>query len=153
MFKDQTNNVTETDTIIGPSVKVEGDFVTEGNIMVEGTVCGKIKTEKNIKVGSKSKIFASVYAENALISGEIQGNIRVKNKLELTPTAKIFGDIRTGTLIIASGSILNGKCQMGDSKSKTPKPDFSKQRKINIKKLGGSSEPKKGKDKKDSKKK
>jgi len=145
MFKDQANNTTETDTIIGPSVRVEGDFITEGNIVVEGTVCGKIKTEKNIKVGPKSKIFASVYAENALISGEVQGNIRVKNKLELTPTAKIFGDIKTNILLIASGSILNGKCQMGDNKSKSPKPDFSQQRKINIKKLGGSSEPKKEK--------
>ena len=134
MFKEAplTN---ETDTIIGPSVKVEGDFVTEGNVIVEGTICGTIKTAKNLKVGPKSKIFANVSAENALIAGEIQGNIKVNDKLELTSTGKIFGDIKVGTLIVAAGSTLNGKCQMGTIKEKSIKPDFSKQEKIELKTL------------------
>lgn len=132
MFK-ETPQANETDTIIGPSVKVEGDFITEGNVIVEGTICGKIKTSKNLKVGLKSKIFASVTAENALIAGEIQGNIKTNNKLELMSTGKIFGDIKVGTLIIAAGSILNGKCQMGTIKEKSIKPDFSRQEKIELK--------------------
>ena len=41
MLKESSGH--ETDTIIGPSVKVEGDFVTEGNIIIEGTICGTIK--------------------------------------------------------------------------------------------------------------
>jgi len=53
MFK-ETPITNETDTIIGPSVKVEGDFITEGNVVVEGMICGTIKTSKNLKVGSKS---------------------------------------------------------------------------------------------------
>lgn len=134
MFKEMPqNNSNETETIIGPSVRVEGDFVTEGNIIVEGTVCGTLKTSRDLKVGPKSKIFANIIAENALISGEVQGNIKVKDKLELTSTAKIYGDIKTNILIIAGGSLLNGKCQMGDLKTKTPKPGFSKQEKIELK--------------------
>ncbi len=131
MFKENPT-VNETETIIGPSVRVEGDFVTEGNIIVEGVICGTIKTLKNLRVGSKSKIYANVTAENALVSGEIQGNIKVRGKLELTPTAKVFGDIKVGTLLVASGSIINGKCQMGSEKDKSPKPDFSKQVKIDL---------------------
>jgi cytoskeletal protein CcmA (bactofilin family) len=111
---------------------VEGDFATEGNIIIQGIICGTVKTSKNLRVGPKSKIFASVSAENALISGEIQGNVRVKDKLELTSTAKIYGDIKVGTLIIAGGAILNGKCQVGNAKDKTTKPDFSKQEKIEL---------------------
>lgn len=137
MFKEMPNNnpgnPNETETIIGPSVRVEGDFITEGNIVVEGTVCGTLKTSRDLKVGAKSKIFANVMAENALISGEIQGNIKIKDKLELTSTAKIFGDVKTNILIIAAGSVLNGKCQMGDTKTKTPRPNFSKQEKIELK--------------------
>ncbi|MFA5048053.1 MAG: polymer-forming cytoskeletal protein [Patescibacteria group bacterium] len=133
MFKENQNNNNETDTIIGPSVKVEGDFVTEGNIIVEGTICGTIKTSRDLKVGPNSKIFANVSAENALISGEIQGNVVVGAKTELTATAKIFGDIKTGTLIINSGAILNGKCQMTDGKNRSAKPEFSKQKKLELK--------------------
>lgn len=132
MFK-ETPVTNETETVIGPSVKVEGDFVTEGNVIVEGMICGTIKTSRNLKVGPKSRIFANISAENALISGEIQGNLKISDRLELTSTAKIFGDIKVGTLIIAAGSILNGKCQMGATKEKSLKPDFSKQGKIDLK--------------------
>lgn len=132
MFK-ETPTTHETETVIGPSVKVEGDFVTEGNVIVEGMICGTIKTSKNLKVGPKSKIFANISAENALISGEIQGNLKINDRLELTSTGKIYGDIKVGTLIVAAGSILNGKCQMGTIKEKSIKPDFSKQEKIELK--------------------
>ena len=134
MFKEAPANAgNETETIIGPSVKVEGDLITEGNVIVEGMVCGTIKTSKNLKIGGRSKIFANISAENILVAGEIQGNVRVKEKLELTSTAKIFGDIRTNILIVAPGSSINGKCQMGDGKNKTPKPNFSKQERIDLK--------------------
>jgi len=123
----------ETDTIIGPSVKVEGDFVTEGNIIVEGTICGTIKTSQNIKVGPSSKIFANIWADNALVAGEIQGNLNIANKLELTASAKIFGDIKTAVLSIASGATINGKCQMTDNKNKSVRPEFSKQKKLELK--------------------
>jgi len=135
MFKETTAAAAthETDTIIGPSVKVEGDFVTEGNIIIEGTICGTVKTSKNLKIGPASKIFANIWADNALIAGEIQGNLNIANKLELTPTAKIFGDIKTANISISSGATLNGKCQMADNKNKAIKPEFSKQKKMELK--------------------
>lgn len=132
MFKENMATNQETDTIIGPSVKVEGDFVTEGNIIVEGTICGTIKTAKNLKVGPGSKIFANVWADNALVAGEIQGNLNVGGKLELTSSAKIFGDIKTNVLSIASGATINGKCQMADNKNKAVRPEFSKQKKMDL---------------------
>lgn len=132
MLKDN-KVINETDTIIGPSVKVEGDFITEGNVIVEGVICGIIKTSKNLKVGPTSKIFANVWADNALIAGEIQGNLVISGKLELTPTAKIFGDIKTSVISISSGATLNGKCQMNDNKNKSIKPELNKQKKIELK--------------------
>lgn len=134
MFKEApiTTNSQEVETLIGPSVKLEGDFITEGNIIVEGIVCGSVKTSKNLRVGKDAKIFANVTADNALVAGEVQGNIKINGKLELTATAKIFGDIKTETLSVAAGSIINGKCQMGDAKNKSSKPDFSRQEKITL---------------------
>lgn len=139
MFKETNNETHETDTIIGPSVKVEGDFVTEGNIIVEGTICGSIKTAKNLKVGPKSRIFANTTAENALVAGEIQGNVSIVNRLELTSTAKIFGDIRTTKLVMAEGAVITGKCLMGD-KTKSLRPDFSKQKRIELRAVNAGSE-------------
>ena len=122
MFKKEGEGVEEIETIIGPSVQVEGDFIAAGDVVVEGMVSGKLKTEKNLRVGTGAKIFASVAAQNALIAGEIQGNVKVDGNLELTGTARVFGDVKAKTLTIASGACLHGKCQAGeDRKSKLEK--------------------------------
>lgn len=105
----------EVETIVGPSVKVEGDFVSEGNVVIEGQVNGTVKTGKNLRVEEGAKINANVAAESALVSGEIRGNLKLNSTLELTPTAKIYGDVETKTLIIAAGAVLHGRCLMDET--------------------------------------
>ena len=107
-----TNGGKEIETVIGPSVKVEGNFRGQGNVIVEGVVHGSLKTDKDLTVGAGAKISANVTAANAKISGEVKGTVKIKGKLELTETAKIFGDVETEILSIAPGAILNGKCTM-----------------------------------------
>ncbi|OGH67918.1 MAG: hypothetical protein A3C15_00885 [Candidatus Magasanikbacteria bacterium RIFCSPHIGHO2_02_FULL_50_9b] len=115
----------EVETIVGPSVKVEGDFNSQGNVLIQGTVSGNVKTDKYLQVEEGAKIMASVRADSVKVSGEIQGNVRAKNTIELTPTARVVGDIEAKTLIIAPGAILHGKCamlgssEMADAKSKS----------------------------------
>lgn len=105
----------EVETIVGPSVKVEGDFVSEGNVVIEGQVNGTIKTGKHLRVEEGAKIAAHVAAESALISGEVRGNVKLNSTLELTPTAKIYGDVEVKTLIVAAGAILHGRCLMDEN--------------------------------------
>lgn len=120
MFKDLYAKEGEVETIIGPSVKVEGDFASKGNVTVEGAVYGTIKTDKDLKIGNAAKISANVIAANALISGEVKGNVKVHGKLELSDTSKIFGDVEAKTLIIAAGAVLNGKCSMCQETAQLP---------------------------------
>ncbi|MFA6410301.1 MAG: polymer-forming cytoskeletal protein [Candidatus Buchananbacteria bacterium] len=114
MFKKE--NGEEIETIIGPSVQVEGNFVANGDIIIEGTVSGSIKTEKNLRIGDEAKIFADIWAANAIIAGEVQGNITIKEGLELTSTARVFGDVKTKTIVISAGATLQGKCLAGEDK-------------------------------------
>ncbi|HLD30900.1 MAG TPA: polymer-forming cytoskeletal protein [Patescibacteria group bacterium] len=113
MFKEQNQKgAEEIETIIGPSVNVEGDFSSKGNMTVQGSVSGTLKTERDLKIGVDAKITADVWAANAFVAGEIRGNVKIGEKMELTETAKIFGDIEVKTLIMAPGAILNGRCTM-----------------------------------------
>jgi cytoskeletal protein CcmA (bactofilin family) len=101
------------ETVIAASVKVEGDFSSQGNVLIEGTVDGKLTTAKDLRVGERAKISAEVTANNAVVAGEIRGNIVVAERLELEPTARIFGDVRTKILTIAAGATVNGRILMG----------------------------------------
>lgn len=112
MFKDLYSENKEVETIIGPTVKVEGDFASKGNVTVEGMVSGTLKTDKDLKIGAGAKVSASVSATNAFIAGEVKGNVKVGGKLELTDTSKIYGDVEAKIITMAAGAVLNGKCSM-----------------------------------------
>jgi len=113
MFKEKGG---EVETIIGPSVQVEGNFVAAGDVVIEGTVSGSVKTEGNLRIGAGAKIFADVSAASALIAGEVQGNVRIRDSVELMNTAKVFGDLKAQTLTISPGAALHGKCSAGEEK-------------------------------------
>lgn len=102
----------EIETVVGPSVNVEGDFASEGNITVKGSVTGSVRTSRHLLVEEGARISANVTAGSARIAGEVRGNIRVEESLELTATAKILGDIKARLLAIESGAVLFGKVTM-----------------------------------------
>lgn len=102
----------DAETIIGASVKVEGNFVCEGDMIVDGEVKGKIETNGFLQVGPKSVINADVKAGNGKVSGEIKGNVIVKGYLELTSSARIYGDLEAQSLSMERGALINGRCLM-----------------------------------------
>jgi len=122
----------EVETTIGPSVKVEGDFVGQGNLIIEGVVKGSVKTDGNLRVGDQSKIEASISAANALISGEIKGDVVIKGDLELTAGSKIWGDVEAGSICIARGAFFNGKCTMNDANNKEQPKEEVEEKKMEV---------------------
>ena len=106
-------NVKEAETIIGPSVKVKGNFHGTGNIIIEGTVEGSVKTDKYLLVGEKAEITASVEAGEAKIAGVITGNINIKGYLDVAATAEITGDINAHEISIEKGGVVNGRLTIG----------------------------------------
>ena len=115
MFKNEKEMTPgqETETVIAPSVRVEGDFVSEGNVRIEGTVTGSISTERDLMVGENAKITANVQARNGVIAGEMHGNLRVFDRLELSSTARIHGDIQAKVLSVAPGAMMRGQLVIG----------------------------------------
>jgi cytoskeletal protein CcmA (bactofilin family) len=103
----------DIETVIGSTVKIEGDFKGDGDIIVEGVVDGSLKTKKHLAVGENAKINASVEAGSAFVAGVIKGNVKISEALELSSTAKIEGDIEAKILTIATGAQINGNVKMG----------------------------------------
>ncbi len=100
------------ETVIGPTVKVDGDFTSDGNVLVQGVVNGSLKTKGNLHVEPGAKIKADVEAANARVLGSVKGNVTIRENLELGESAAIEGDIVTKVLSIEPGAILNGHCSV-----------------------------------------
>lgn len=114
------------DTVVGPSVKIQGDLNSEGNIKIEGQVTGKVKTTQNVYVSESAQIVADVVAGTCTIAGEVQGNVKVSSTLILLGTAKLTGDINCAVLRVEDGAIFSGKCSMGNSEKTSknlPEPE------------------------------
>ena len=107
-----SNEPDEVETVVGPSVVVEGDFASEGNILVKGTVSGNVKTGKLLTVEHGARILANIKAGSAVISGSVKGNVRVLERLDLTESAQVDGDVTCKTLVVAAGALVEGKVVM-----------------------------------------
>lgn len=131
MFKNEKEPFTqEAETVIAPSVRVEGDFVSEGNIRIEGAVAGSVATQQDLLVGREAEITANVTARNATISGALHGNLKVEDRLELTETARIDGDIQASVLTVAPGATILGKLQIGGEMKEAPAPVRQEQEEV-----------------------
>jgi len=118
MFKNNGDSYKndKIETIIGPSVKVEGEFAGDGDVIVEGIVIGTLKTKNHLRIGNEAKVQAEISAASAFIAGEVNGNITVEEDLELKSTAKVHGDIVCSQISIEKGAAINGKISMNGQK-------------------------------------
>ena len=115
MAKKEDYETTAPETIVGATVKIEGDLVSDGDIKVDGLVTGKIKTTKNLYVGQMAKIEADVEAANAVLAGTVQGDIKIKDSLLIQETGKVQGNVFCGRLSIAEGAFFSGNCTMPEN--------------------------------------
>lgn len=98
---------------IGKGTIVNGSIETFGNIRIEGSIIGDIKTKSKATTGPSSKVEGSILAQNAQIEGHVAGTVEITDQLVLKATATIDGDIITDKLLVESGAVFNGKCKMG----------------------------------------
>ncbi|MFA6198152.1 MAG: polymer-forming cytoskeletal protein [Patescibacteria group bacterium] len=121
MFSKDAKTSNEMETVIGPSVQVEGNFSGQGNVIVEGGVTGTLKTAADIKIGEGAKIKADVEAQNILCSGEVRGNtLTVKDRLDLTKSARVYANVKAKVITMEAGAVLTGKVTMTGSEATEP---------------------------------
>jgi cytoskeletal protein CcmA (bactofilin family) len=99
----------DAETVIGASIKVKGNFLGKGDIIIEGALEGSLKTDASVFIGDQAKIVANIEAKDAIINGEVRGNIKAKNYLALGGTAKIFGDLQYSEISVERGATINGQ--------------------------------------------
>ncbi|MEA2088833.1 MAG: polymer-forming cytoskeletal protein [Patescibacteria group bacterium] len=118
MFKNQQIDEKSVETIIGHSVKVKGNFQTDGGMQIDGEMEGSLKVGTDLIIGENAKIKADAQANRIMISGKIKGNIKANKSLELTETARIDGDIETKILSTEPGAQINGSIKMSEISGK-----------------------------------
>jgi len=112
-------------SMIGPSISIEGTVSGSGDLLVEGEVRGKIELKSNrLTIGRLGRVFADVYARKVCVQGQVDGQLIVSEELEILATATIQGTITAPRVSLQDGARFNGTIDM-DPASKALKTAFA----------------------------
>ena len=102
------NNKSQAGAIIGSSMKIQGDIISQEPIFVDGVVDGNITVEGAFTVGEHGNVHANVKAREVKILGSVQGNVEVTQKVAICEKGSLIGDIKTAGIFIDDGAYFKG---------------------------------------------
>ena len=110
-------------TVIAKGTVIEGKFVCNENVRLDGAIHGEVKVDKRFVMGDTSYVNGNILASSAAIKGKIKGDIFIKDALHLMDSAIIEGNITAKTMVVEEGARYNGACKIGEMAASKIKSD------------------------------
>ncbi len=110
-------------TVIGPSILINGKLSGDEDLTVRGRVEGELSLTRTLIVEPSGVVKANVSVKNAVVSGVVVGNIAATESVELTRDGRMVGDIRSPRVIIVDGASFRGRVDMGELPPGRPLPE------------------------------
>jgi cytoskeletal protein CcmA (bactofilin family) len=109
------------ETIIGASLRVDGNILLRNSVRIDGVVNGNIlqddEHEATVAIAKGATVTGDIRAQHVIVSGTLRGNIFSSDRVELLETAFVTGDITYGSLGTQVGARIDGKLRQADSES------------------------------------
>lgn len=98
--------------IVAKGTKIVGDFSSEGDLRIDGTIEGNLKTPGKVVVGKSGVIKGTLNGSDAYFEGKFSGNLTLTGTLTLKSSAHIEGEVVLGKLEVEPGATFNVNCVM-----------------------------------------
>ena len=105
---------------------INGNITIKGKLEVTGTIegnssadevfadgaqiTGEVKSNGSVKIGEGSVIKGNITATSAVVAGAVKGDIDVQGPVILDTTAIIMGNIKSKSIQINNGAVIEGLC-------------------------------------------
>ncbi len=106
-------------SFIGPKIRFQGELLGDEDVLVEGSLEGRVKISKAFRVGPRGVVLAEVAAGTVTIAGRVVGNVSADERVELLPTGILEGNIQAPRIVIGEGARFTGSIDMSGG---TPEP-------------------------------
>jgi cytoskeletal protein CcmA (bactofilin family) len=98
---------------IGKSVVIKGELIASEDLLIEGSVEGRIELTKNVlTIGPDGRINAEILAKSAIILGQVIGNITVTDRIDIRDDGSLDGNLSAPRIAIADGAHFRGSIDM-----------------------------------------
>lgn len=97
-------------TVIAQGITFSGTLRGEGVVQVEGVVEGEFDMTGAVIVAESGLIRGPITADVVRVAGRIEGNVHAREHMRLESSGSLEGDVKTASLVVEDGGILNGRC-------------------------------------------
>ena len=101
-----------TNTVIGSSIVIDGEITGEEDLVIQGTVKGKVSLKESLFVEHSGTVEADVQVSSIEVSGQLTGNVTASDKVEIKSDGRMVGDIKAPRVLIADGAMFKGNIDM-----------------------------------------
>ena len=99
-------------TIIGQGIVIEGEVTSDEEVIVAGTVRGKLTVDGPVTIEAGGVVEADVGATTLSNAGTINGNVNATDRVDLLGGSRLVGDVRAARVTIADGAVFKGNVDM-----------------------------------------
>lgn len=99
-------------TIIGQGITIEGELTSDEEVVIAGTVRGKLSADGPVTVDAGAIVEADIGASTLSIGGSVTGNVNASERVDLLGGARLVGDVKAARLTIADGASFKGNVDM-----------------------------------------
>lgn len=99
-------------TIIGAGITIEGEITSDEEVVVQGTVRGKLDAKEAVTVEQGAVVEADVTGGTLNVAGSITGNIVSSDRVDLQTGARVVGNVKAARITIADGASFKGNVDM-----------------------------------------
>ena len=99
-------------TVIGGSIVIDGEISGEEDLIIRGTVKGRIILRENLIVEETGVVEADIETQNVTVSGQVTGNIVAAERVEISAGGRMVGDLKAPRILIADGAAFKGNVDM-----------------------------------------
>jgi cytoskeletal protein CcmA (bactofilin family) len=120
--------LTQLNNWIGEKSRFKGEFELEGDLRIDGTFQGLLKTNGKLLIGKRGKCMGNIVANEVIVGGFVDGSVIAREKLTILESGRIKGNIASAALKIEKGTKFSGFCKVNPElyKKDTEKADQEK---------------------------
>jgi len=99
-------------TVIGAGITVEGEITTDEDVVVAGTVRGKLSAKEGVAIEHGATVEADVVSGSLVVAGSLTGNVTAIERVDLQSGARVVGNVKAARVTIADGAQFKGNVDM-----------------------------------------
>jgi cytoskeletal protein CcmA (bactofilin family) len=102
--------------LLSSGVSIKGTVKFNNELLIDGTVEGKIESTGILSIGEHAKIQGEIRTKSVTVRGKVEGNIFATERCELQAGCTLHGDIEAPRLVVDENAAFLGSAKVGTPK-------------------------------------